>query len=209
MRHDVLMAFSETTAVAIGDLTFDVRIAGPDDGTPVVLLHGFPTTSLSWSSVVPALADAGLRVVAPDQRGYSPGARPAEVAAYATDRLAQDVVSLADALGLDRFHLVGHDWGAAVAWYVAAHHGHRLETLTTFSVPHLAAYNAALAHDADARERGSYIRLFRQEGTAEDLLPAGSAPCTRASCPSTSSTPTSRSCRSRGRSPRRSAGTAP
>ncbi len=151
MRHDVLMAFSETTAVAIGDLTFDVRIAGPDDGTPVVLLHGFPTTSLSWSSVVPALADAGLRVVAPDQRGYSPGARPAEVAAYATDRLAQDVVSLADALGLDRFHLVGHDWGAAVAWYVAAHHGHRLETLTTFSVPHLAAYNAALAHDADCR----------------------------------------------------------
>ncbi len=61
MRHDVLMAFSDTTAVAVGDLTFDVRHAGPDDGTAVVLLHGFPATSLSWSSVVPALADAGLR----------------------------------------------------------------------------------------------------------------------------------------------------
>lgn len=175
VRHDELMAFSETTAVAVGDLTFDVRLAGPEDGPPVVLLHGFPASSLSWSHVAPALADAGLRVIAPDQRGYSPGARPTDVAAYATDRLAQDVVSLADAFGLERFHLVGHDWGAAVAWYVAAHHGHRLETLTTFSVPHLAAYNAALAHDADARERGSYIGLFRQEGTAEDLLLADDA----------------------------------
>ena len=89
--------------------------------------------------------------------------------------LSLDLADLADALGPARFHLVGHDWGAAVAWYVAAHHGHRLETLTTFSVPHLAAYNAALAHDADARERGSYIRLFRQEGTAEDLLLADDA----------------------------------
>lgn len=169
------MAFSETTAVAVGDLTFDVRLDGPEDGTPVVLLHGFPATSLTWSHVVPSLVDAGLRVVAPDQRGYSPGARPSDVAAYATDRLAQDVVSLADALGLDGFHLVGHDWGAAVAWYVAAHHGHRLETLTAFSVPHLAAYNAALTHDADARERGAYIGLLRQEGKAEEVLLADDA----------------------------------
>lgn len=169
------MPFCETRPVTIGDLTFDVRVDGPEDGPPVVLLHGFPATSLTWSHVVPTLIDAGLRVVAPDQRGYSPGARSTDVAAYATDRLAQDVVDVADALGLGPFHLVGHDWGAAVAWYVAAHHAHRLKTLTTFSVPHLAAYNAALQHDADARERGAYIGLLRQEGKAEEVLLADDA----------------------------------
>ena len=169
------MSFDETEAVPVRDLVFDVRTTGPDAGDPVLLLHGFPATSLTWSEVAPVLAEAGLKVVAPDQRGYSPGARPTDVDAYRTDVLAQDVVDLADALGLDTFHLVGHDWGAAVAWAVAAHHGHRLRTLTTFSVPHLAAYNAALREDRDAQERASYIGLLRQEGKAEELLLADDA----------------------------------
>lgn len=169
------MTFDETEAVPVRDLVLDVRTTGPDSGDPVLLLHGFPATSLTWSEVAPVLAEAGLKVVAPDQRGYSPGARPTGVDAYRTDVLAQDVVDLADALGLDTFHLVGHDWGAAVAWAVAAHHGHRLRTLTTFSVPHLAAYNAALREDRDAQERASYIGLLRQEGKAEELLLADDA----------------------------------
>lgn len=169
------MAFADTQPVTIGDLTFDVRVDGPEDGTPVVLLHGFPATSLTWSPVVPALVDAGLRVVAPDQRGYSPRARPDDVAAYATDRLAQDVVDLADALDLGPFHLVGHDWGAAVAWCVAARHADRLRTLTAFSVPHLAAYDAAMRDDAEAREKAAYIGLLRQEGKAEEVLLADDA----------------------------------
>ena len=164
------MTFDETEAVPVRDLTFDVRTTGPDTGEPVLLLHGFPATSLTWSDVAPVLAEAGLRVVAPDQRGYSPGARPVGVEAYRTEALAQDVVDVADALGLDTFHLVGHDWGAAVAWCVAAHHGERLRSLTTFSVPHLAAYNRALREDADAQERAAYIGLLRQEGKAEALL---------------------------------------
>lgn len=169
------MSFDETEAVPVRDLVLDVRTTGPDAGDPVLLLHGFPATSLTWSEVAPVLAEAGLKVVAPDQRGYSPGARPTDVDAYRTDVLAQDVVDLADALGLDTFHLVGHDWGAAVAWAVAAHHGHRLRTLTTFSVPHLAAYNAALREDRDAQERAAYIGLLRQEGKAEELLLADDA----------------------------------
>ena len=164
------MTYDETTPVTVGDLTFDVRTLGPEDGEPVVLLHGFPESSLSWSGVAPLLAGAGLRVIAPDQRGYSPGARPAGVEAYATDALADDVIGLADALGLGTFHLVGHDWGAAAAWVVAVRHPERLRTLTAVSVPHLSAYGAALQGDADQQQRASYIGLLRQAGRAEDLL---------------------------------------
>ena len=164
------MTFDQLQPVAVGDLTFDVRTLGPDDGDPVVLLHGFPETSLSWSAVAPVLADAGYRVIAVDQRGYSPEARPTAVADYAMDLLVGDVLGLADALDLDTFHLVGHDWGAAVGWAVAAHHGDRLRTLTAVSVPHLAAYNAALSGNSDQQQRSSYIGLMRQEGKAEDVL---------------------------------------
>jgi pimeloyl-ACP methyl ester carboxylesterase len=164
------MTFDQLQPVDVGGLTFDVRTLGPDDGEPVVLLHGFPETSLSWSAVAPVLADAGFRVVAPDQRGYSPDARPAAVADYAMQHLVDDVLGLADSLDLGTFHLVGHDWGAAVSWAVAAHHGDRLRTLTAVSVPHLAAYNAALRGDSDQQERASYIGLMRQEGKAEDVL---------------------------------------
>lgn len=158
------------TPVSVGEMTFDVRFSGPEDGTPVMLLHGFPETSLSWSAVTPLLAAAGFRIIAPNQRGYSPGARPPEVADYATDVLADDVVAIADALGLGTFHLVGHDWGAAVAWVAAANYADRLESLTAVSVPHLAAYGAAVVGDPDQQQRASYIGLLRQEGKAEHLL---------------------------------------
>jgi pimeloyl-ACP methyl ester carboxylesterase len=164
------MTFDQLQPVTVGDLVFDVRTLGPDDGEPVLLLHGFPETSLSWSAVAPALADAGFCVIAPDQRGYSPDARPPAVADYTMDHLIDDVLGLADALGLDTFHLVGHDWGAAVAWAVAAHHGDRLRTLTAVSVPHLAAFNAVLRADPDQQERSSYFGLLRLEGKAEDVL---------------------------------------
>lgn len=161
---------SGSTEPSAGGLSFDLRVGGPDDGAPVVLLHGFPETSLCWTSVARHLVAHGLRVIAPDQRGYSPGARPAGVENYRLPLLADDVIGLLDDLGLERAHLVGHDWGAAIAWYVAAHHPARVATLTAFSVPHLAAYGWALKEDADQRERSSYIRLLRKAGKAEDVL---------------------------------------
>ena len=164
------MTFDTTAPVTVGDLTFDVRFAGPDDGAPVFLLHGFPETSLSWTQVAPQLADAGLRVIAPDQRGYSPGARPDGVAAYTTELLVADVIGLADALGIETFDVVGHDWGSVVAWLVAAAHPERVRSLTAVSVPHLRAYNDALRNDPDQREKGAYMQVFRQEGKAEQLL---------------------------------------
>jgi pimeloyl-ACP methyl ester carboxylesterase len=164
------MTYDETTPVTVGELTFDIRTLGPDDGEVVILLHGFPENSLAWSGVAPLLAGAGLRVVAPDQRGYSRGARPIGVPAYTTDVLADDVVGVADALGISTFHLVGHDWGAAVSWVTATRHRERLRTLTAVSVPHLAAYGAALKGDADQQQRASYIGLLREAGKAENLL---------------------------------------
>jgi pimeloyl-ACP methyl ester carboxylesterase len=169
------MTFDSTRPVTVGDLTFDLRESGPPDGEPIILLHGFPETSQSWTSVAARLADAGLRVVAFDQRGYSPGARPTDVASYATGLLAEDVVGVADALGIDTFHLVGHDWGSAVAWLVAGHHPDRVRTLTAVSVPHLSAYNAALRDDPDQQQKASYISFMRQEDRAEELLLADEA----------------------------------
>jgi pimeloyl-ACP methyl ester carboxylesterase len=165
----------DSSPVTVGDLTFDVRSSGPEDGDPIILLHGFPETSMSWLEVTPRLADAGFRVHAPDQRGYSPGARPTGVQAYDTGLLAADVIGLADALGLTTFHLVGHDWGSAVAWVVAAEHPDRVRTLTAVSLPHLAAYNRALSADPDQQAKAAYIGLFRQAGKAEELLLADGA----------------------------------
>lgn len=158
------------STVEVGELTFDVDVAGPENGTPVMLLHGWPQDRRSWRGVASRLADEGLRVIVPDQRGYSPGARPLEVSAYRTSVLAQDVVDIAAALGHDRFHLVGHDWGAAVAWVVATAHASHVLSLTAVSVPHLAAYGQALTVDPDQQQRAAYIGLLRQEGRAERVL---------------------------------------
>src|SRR6478752_1382429 len=160
----------EIQQVDVGDLTFDVRVDGPADGRPVLLLHGFPETSLSWAAVTPLLTAAGLRVYAPDQLGYSPGARPDEVGAYSMPNLAQVTADLMTALDLPRAHVVGHDWGANVAWALAAWHPDRVRTLTAVSVPHPAAYTAAFRADPEQKERSAYIRLFWQAGKAEVVL---------------------------------------
>jgi pimeloyl-ACP methyl ester carboxylesterase len=161
--------------VDVGDLTFDVRTDGPDDGPPVLLLHGFPETSLSWSAVTPLLAEAGLRTFAPDQLGYSPGARPDEVDAYALPALVQVTADLMTALDVPVAHVVGHDWGANVAWALAAWHTDRVRTLTAVSVPHPTAFTLAMKADPEQKERSAYIKLFRQEGEAESVLLADDA----------------------------------
>jgi pimeloyl-ACP methyl ester carboxylesterase len=161
--------------VDVGDLTFDVRADGPEDGRPVLLLHGFPETSLSWAAVTPLLTSAGLRTYAVDQLGYSPGARPADVGAYAMPNLAQVTADLMTALGAPVADVVGHDWGANAAWALAAWHGDRVRSLTAVSVPHPTAFTAAFRSDPEQKERSAYIRLFWQEGKAEEVLLADDA----------------------------------
>src|SRR5215217_2443374 len=159
----------------VGDLTFDVRVDGPEDGRPVLLLHGFPQTSACWAAVTPLLTGAGLRCYAPDHLGYSPGARPDEVAAYSMQNLAQVTADLMTALDAPVADVVGHDWGANVAWTLAAWHPDRVRSLTAVSVPHPAAYTAAFRADPEQKERSAYIRLFWQVGKAEEVLLADDA----------------------------------
>jgi pimeloyl-ACP methyl ester carboxylesterase len=132
--------------VVRGDLIFDVHEHGPADGDPVLLLHGFPQRGGSWDAVAERLVAHGHRTLAPDQRGYSPGARPHGRAAYALTELVGDALAVVDALvgPAGRVHVVGHDWGAAVAWRLAARHPDRVRTLTAVSVPPPAAYVRSL-----------------------------------------------------------------
>ncbi|MGH3413311.1 MAG: alpha/beta fold hydrolase [Sciscionella sp.] len=124
-------------------LTFEVSDQGPEQGTPVVLLHGFPQLNTCWQRVAPLLHAEGFRTLAPNQRGYSPGARPTGRRAYKTSELVRDVAALVDEVG-GPVHLVGHDWGAAVAWAAAIMHPEMLRTLTAVSVPHPGAFMKAM-----------------------------------------------------------------
>jgi len=146
-------------------LVFDVLDSGPLDGPVVVLLHGFPERASSWSRVSALLNEHGLRTIAPDQRGYSPRARPRGRAAYGMSRLVGDVLALIDEVGVP-VHLVGHDWGAAVAWTTAARRPDRVLTLTAVSVPHPAAFLRSLLSSRQAL-KSWYFLLFQIPGLVE------------------------------------------
>ncbi len=139
-------------------LRFDVRDEGPLDGDPVVLLHGFPQRASSWDGVAPLLHAAGLRTLAPDQRGYSRGARPRSRRAYAVDRLVSDLAALVARTGAP-VHLVGHDWGAVVGW-AAARRPELVRSLTAVSVPHPAAFLGAMT-SSDQVLRSWYMGFFQ------------------------------------------------
>lgn len=150
--------------------TFDALTAGEPDGRPVLLLHGFPEAAIQWSEQLPVLAEAGCRAVAPDQRGYSPGARPENVFDYRVEALVDDVLAIADELGWQRFDLVGHDWGAAVSWAVAAFHPDRVRSLTAVSVPHPDPFGQAVREDEDQAQRSGYMQVFQSKSAEKALL---------------------------------------
>jgi pimeloyl-ACP methyl ester carboxylesterase len=143
-----------------GELVFDVIDEGPADGPVVVLLHGFPQLNTSWNGVISRLTTRGYRCLAPNQRGYSRGARPTRRRDYRMPELVEDVRALIDASGAQRVHLVGHDWGATVAWAVAAEIPERLGSLTTMSVGHPAAFLKAMATSRQALASW-YIYFFQ------------------------------------------------
>ena len=150
-------------------LVFDVRDGGPADGDPVVLLHGFPQDAAAFSAIADELHGAGLRTLAPDQRGYSPGARPSGRAAYRMRELTDDVLALLDEAHLGSAHVVGHDWGAIVGWALAAWHPERVRTFTALSVPHPASMARAFV-TSDQALRSSYMALFQVPVLPERLL---------------------------------------
>ena len=131
------------------------------DGEGVILLHGFPETSIMWEPLMDRLAASGFRVVAFDQRGYSPGARPLRINAYTSGRLAADVIAVAAAVGFDRFHVIGHDFGGAIAWITADHFPKAVMSVTSLSTPHPAALAEALETPAAQWADSSYVLLYR------------------------------------------------
>src|SRR5262249_48360028 len=137
-------------------------------GPPVVLLHGFPDTSDLWRAQVEALVGAGFRAITPDLRGRGRSDRPERVEDYALAKSVQDVGALAEALGVDRAHVVGHDWGAAVAWGVAAYLPQRVDHLVAVSVGHPGASGRPTLEQL---QKGWYRLLFQFTGVAEELLP--------------------------------------
>ena len=141
-------------------LRFQVLDSGPGDGETVVLLHGFPQQPSCYDHVARRLNDAGLRTLAPTQRGYSPSASPRRRRDYRTNEVTEDVVALLDAAGLERAHIVGHDWGGAPAWGMGAWHPDRTASVTSLSAPHPAAVVDAF-RGSDQALRSWYMGFFQ------------------------------------------------
>ena len=150
-------------------LTFRAELNGPIDGPSVILLHGFPGSTMTWQAVVPRLSAAGIRTAALEQRGYGPTARPRHVADYRLSELGADVLALAGHLGPEPVHLVGHDWGGIVAWHLAATEPSHWASLTVLSTPHPRAYGAA-ALRSDQGVRSAYAVAFQLPVLPEALL---------------------------------------
>lgn len=154
-----------------GSLSFSVRDTGPEHGPPVVLLHGFPQNSACWEQVSARLNGAGYRTLAPDQRGYCRAASPSGRWSYRITELVADVVALIEQAGLDRVHLVGHDWGAVVAWAMATTHPELLRSLTAVSVPHPAAFLQAMVSSRQIL-KSWYILMLQLPWLPERLIRA-------------------------------------
>lgn len=156
----------------INGMSFDYDDSGPGDGPVVLLLHGFPQDRTSWRVLTPGLVEAGYRVIALDQRGYSPGARPGATSDYQLAPLVADALGLLDVLGVERAHVVGHDWGGAVAWAVGSEAPDRVLTLTVLSTPHPGAMTRALTRTTQGL-RSWYMGMFQVPVLAEQALKPG------------------------------------
>lgn len=153
------------------DLEFLIRVAGiQNEGPAVILLHGFPESSLMWQPLLEKAAAEGYRVVAFDQRGYSPNARPAEVSAYQIDNLVQDVLAIADQVGFDTFHLAGHDWGSAVGWKTVMDFPERIHTWTAMAIPHIGVFFSSILNHPEQKKRSGYMKKLQTPFLPEFLF---------------------------------------
>jgi len=143
-------------------VTLNVALAGPPDAPPVTMLHGFPESHRTWRGLVPLLEDR-FRLVMPDQRGFAGSDRPQEVDAYKTDTLVDDIFALAAALSIERFALVGHDWGGAISWPAALRNDPRLTRLAIINAPHPVIFQKSLIEDNEQRAASQYISAFRSK----------------------------------------------
>ena len=163
----------EHSYIETNGIKLHVVQAGPQSGVPVVLLHGFPEFWYGWRKQIPALAEAGCRVIVPDQRGYNLSDKPEGVKAYGVNILVDDIIGVIDALGYEKVNLVGHDWGAVVAWALAISHPERLHKLGIMNAPHPAVMKKFLQRDLDQLRRSWYVLFFQLPWIPEALLKMG------------------------------------
>lgn len=183
----------ETLAFQNGEIALHAVAAGPKDGPVVVLLHGFPEFWYGWHKQIEPLAAAGFRVIVPDQRGYNVSSKPSGIAAYALTQLVSDLIAIADQLGQQKILLVGHDWGAAVAWSAALLHPRRVAKLVVLNVPHPSVMRKFMMTRLRQVLRSWYIFFFQLPWLPEVLFSAfhfrvGSRSLLRSSRPGTFST---------------------
>jgi epoxide hydrolase 4 len=151
----------EETFISTNGIRLHTVIAGPQSGPPVLLLHGFPETWRCWIRQLPALVDAGCRAIVPDQRGYNLSDKPKGIKNYRISTLVDDIVGLIDALEYEKVNLVGHDWGAGVAWVLANKYPERLHRLSIMNVPHPAVMRRFLTRDLEQIRRSWYVFFFQ------------------------------------------------
>ena len=163
---------TELTRITLSTgVDLDVAISGDPKNPPVILLHGFPESHRTWRHIAPDLARDHY-VVAPDQRGFARSSKPEGVASYAPDKTVADLLALADHLGIDRFTLVGHDWGGAIAWMAALQHPDRIARLVIVNAPHPLVFQPTIFDDPEQRKASQYIRRFRDTTIDQGLVGA-------------------------------------
>lgn len=159
-----------STYIETNAIRLNVLQEGPEDGELVILLHGFPEFSYGWKKQIPALASAGYRIWAPDQRGYNLSDKPDGIEAYNIDELAADIVGLIDAAGEEKAFIVGHDWGAAVAWWLAAKYPERISKLVVMNVPHPLVMLKHVRSSFAQMRKSWYIGFFQVPFLPEFLI---------------------------------------
>ena len=160
--------------IKIEDLKFRARIYNlQGKGEAIILLHGWPQSSIAWQPFFEAAKNLDYKIIAYDQRGYSPGARPINIKDYTTAKLVADVFDIADELNIERFHLVGHDWGAAIGWAAVMSNSKRILSWTALSIPHSLAFFEALRTDKEQQKKSLYIKFFNLPWLPEFFLALG------------------------------------
>lgn len=151
----------EKIEVNIGNLKFDCRVAGNKENELVILLHGFPETSYMWKKLMNDISEMGFYCVAPNLRGFSKGACPKGIQNYVLEKLTNDIIGISKYFGGSKFHLVGHDWGAAIGWKLVHDNPNAILSWTGISVPHLQAFGDAIVNDQEQRRMSKYVRAFQ------------------------------------------------
>ncbi len=152
---------TETRKINIDKLEFDCRISGNENDEIVILLHGFPETSFMWKRLMTEIAALGFYCIAPNMRGYSKNACPKGRNHYTIKRISQDILNIVKSIGKDKFHLIGHDWGAVIGWNIVYKNRDKILSWSSLSVPHIQAFRKALLLDQDQKKRSRYIKWFR------------------------------------------------